>query len=94
MFLDFDGLRLPQALFLFLSAFDQVVDALHQVGHGLLLLRQLLLTSVKVRHQLVELCIFGLIFCLLASVQEHKLLLKLFFGVRLVFLASVDFEEI
>ena len=44
-------------VFSLVSVFDQVVDSFHQMTEGLLLLRELLLNSVEVRHQGAELCI-------------------------------------
>ena len=44
-------------VFSLVSVFDQVVDSFHQMTEGLLLLRELLLNSVEVRHQGAKLCI-------------------------------------
>ena len=53
-------------IFSLVSVFNQVVDSFHQMTEGLLLLRELLLNSVEIRHQGAELSILDCIVNLLS----------------------------
>jgi hypothetical protein len=62
---------------------------------SLLLLRELSLDTVKVTHQLIELLIFSLLFLLVVDrVEQSELLLELLLSARLVFLSSVQGDEV
>jgi len=88
-------LALSEFFFLSFTTLSQIVDTLHDVTDGLLLLRQLSLDTVKVAHQLVEFLILGLFFWLVVDgVEQSEFLLKFFLGTRLVFLGSVEGDEV
>ena len=76
------------------SPLNQVVYLFDKMRQGLLLLRKLLLDSIEVRHQLVELFIVLLVFGVGSRVKDTELLLEIPFRIWLIFLLLVDLEEI
>lgn len=64
------------------------------MGHGLLLLAELLLTAVKVTHQLVKLFVFLGIHHFLTCIQKQELALELLLGIGFILLFLVNLEEV
>jgi len=81
-------------LLILFSSFNQVVNSLKQEWQSLLLLTKLLLDSIKVEHQLVELLVINLFIHVLTTVKHQEFLLEIFFSTRLIASFLIVVKEI
>jgi hypothetical protein len=86
---------ISEPFFFSFTSLSEIVDTLDDVTDSLLLLSELSLDTVEVAHQFIELLILGLFLLLVVNrVEQSELLLELFLSARLVFLASVEGDEV